>query len=150
MQQTNGGNLSHGGTLVSGYQCNGFYDEMFFPGGSPRPGVEFLADRLASLPLGELQKRQRAADHELLNMGITFNVYGHAAGTEKIWPFDLVPRVIHEAEWRMIESGLKQRIRALNMFIDDMYHDQRIIREGVMPEYMIASSKGYLKQLHGM
>jgi uncharacterized circularly permuted ATP-grasp superfamily protein len=83
-------------------------------------------------------------------MGITFNVYGHAAGTEKIWPFDLIPRVIHEAEWRTIETGLKQRIRALNMFIDDMYHEQKIVRQGIMPEYMIASSKGYLKQLHGM
>lgn len=123
---------------------------MFCPDGIPRRGVEFLVDRLSQLPLGELQKRQRAADHELLNMGITFHVYGHAAGTEKIWPFDLIPRVIHEAEWRMIESGLKQRIRALNMFIDDMYHDQNIIKQGVMPEYMISSSKGYLKQLHGM
>ncbi|MFN4907000.1 MAG: circularly permuted type 2 ATP-grasp protein [Planctomycetota bacterium] len=150
MQQFQGGNQPPRSNLISGYDCVGFYDEMFAPGGDPRPGVEFLADRLGSLPLGELQKRQRAADHELLNMGITFNVYGHAAGTEKIWPFDLIPRVIHEAEWRTIEQGLKQRIRALNMFIDDMYHQQRIVRQGVMPEYMIASSKGYLKQLHGM
>jgi uncharacterized circularly permuted ATP-grasp superfamily protein len=132
------------------YDCMGFYDEMFASGGQPRSGVGFLVDRLESLPIGELQRRQRAADHELLNMGITFNVYGHAAGTEKIWPFDLIPRVILEREWQVIESGLKQRIRALNMFIDDMYHEQRIIRDGIMPESMISSSKGYLKQLHGM
>lgn len=135
---------------IGQYDTKGFYDEMFIETGRSRPGVEFLVDRLESLPLGELQRRQRAADHELLNMGITFNVYGHAAGTEKIWPFDLIPRVMLEQEWRYVESGLKQRIRALNMFIDDMYHDQNIIRDGVMPEYMISSSKGYLKQLQGM
>lgn len=135
---------------IGQYDTKGFYDEMFIETGRSRPGVEFLVERLESLPLGELQRRQRAADHELLNMGITFNVYGHAAGTEKIWPFDLIPRVMLENEWRYVESGLKQRIRALNMFIDDMYHDQNIIRDGVMPEYMISSSKGYLKQLQGM
>lgn len=135
---------------IGQYDTKGFYDEMFIETGRSRPGVEFLVERLESLPLGELQRRQRAADHELLNMGITFNVYGHAAGTEKIWPFDLIPRVMLEQEWRYVESGLKQRIRALNMFIDDMYHDQNIIRDGVMPEYMISSSKGYLKQLQGM
>jgi uncharacterized circularly permuted ATP-grasp superfamily protein len=143
--------FSNGDPLsIGSYDTKGFFDEMFTASGQPRPGVEFLVDRLESLPLGELQRRQRAADHELLNMGITFNVYGHAAGTEKIWPFDLIPRVLLEKEWRYVEAGLKQRIRALNMFIDDMYHDQRIIRDKVLPEYMIATSKGYLKQLQGM
>jgi uncharacterized circularly permuted ATP-grasp superfamily protein len=135
---------------IGQYDTKGFYDEMFVETSRSRKGVEFLVERLESLPLGELQRRQRAADHELLNMGITFNVYGHAAGTEKVWPFDLIPRVMMEPEWRYVESGLKQRIRALNMFIDDMYHDQNIIRDGIMPEYMISSSKGYLKQLQGM
>lgn len=135
---------------IGQYDAKGFYDEMFVGTGQSRAGVEFLVERLESLPLGELQRRQRAADHELLNMGITFNVYGHAAGTEKVWPFDLIPRVMMEQEWRYVESGLKQRIRALNMFIDDMYHDQNIIRDGILPEYMISSSKGYLRQLQGM
>ncbi len=135
---------------IGSYDTKQFHDEMFMVGGAPRPGVEFMVDRLAALPLGELQRRQRAADHELLNMGITFNVYGHAAGTEKVWPFDLIPRIMLESEWRYVESGLKQRIRALNMFIDDMYHEQRIIRDGLLPEYMIQSSKGYLKQIQGM
>ena len=137
-------------SLVAAYESGGFYDEMFTAEGVPRRGLEFLSDRLEGLGLGDLQKRQRAADHELLNMGITFNVYGHQAGTEKVWPFDLIPRVIQEPEGRVIEQGLKQRIRAVNLFIDDIYHDQKIIRDRVMPEYMVASSKGYLKQLHGM
>ncbi len=135
---------------ISQYDTKGFFDEMFAGAGQARSGVEFLAEKLAGLPVGELQRRQRSADHELLNMGITFNVYGHSAGTEKVWPFDLIPRVILESEWLYVERGLKQRIRALNMFIDDMYHDQKIIRDGVMPEYMIQTSKGYLKQIQGM
>ena len=135
---------------ISHYDCKGFFDEMFAEPGKARAGLEFLIQKLASLPPGELQRRQGSADHELLNMGITFNVYGHSAGTEKVWPFDLIPRVILESEWLYVERGLKQRIRALNMFIDDMYHDQKIIRDGVMPEYMIHSSKGYLKQIQGM
>ena len=94
------------------YETTGFYDEMFFDDGSPRPRAELLAWRLKTLVNGELARRQRAADQMLLNMGITFNVYGHEAGTEKIWPFDLIPRIIESQEWRRIEAGLKQRIRA--------------------------------------
>ncbi len=132
------------------YDTVGFYDEMFTLEGNPRPVAQRLAQRLASLDSGELQRRQKAADHELMNMGITFNVYGHEAGTEKVWPFDLIPRIIDEEEWIKIEAGLKQRIRALNMFIDDMYHDQKIIRDGVVPQYMAQSSKGFLQQCKGM
>lgn len=132
------------------YDTVGFYDEMFTLEGNPRPVAQRLAQRLATLDSGELQRRQKAADHELMNMGITFNVYGHEAGTEKVWPFDLIPRIIDEVEWIKIEAGLKQRIRALNMFIDDMYNDQKIIRDGVVPEYMAQSSKGFLLQCKGM
>jgi uncharacterized circularly permuted ATP-grasp superfamily protein len=132
------------------YDTVGFYDEMFHADGTPRPASGRLAQRLERLEPSELQKRQKAADVELLNMGITFNVYGHAAGTEKVWPFDLIPRVIDETEWVQVEAGLKQRIRALNMFIADMYHEQRIIKEKIVPAYMLESSKGYLKEIHGM
>ena len=79
------------------YQTEGFYDEMFEADGQPRPRGELLARRLESLSDGELQRRQKAADLALLNMGITFNVYGHEAGTEKIWPFDILPRIIELA-----------------------------------------------------
>ncbi len=132
------------------YRSEGFFDELFDSTGAPRSGSRFLVNRLASLSPGELQRRQKAADHELLSMGITFNVYGHAAGTEKIWPFDLIPRIIEEEEWLRIESGLKQRIRALNMFINDMYHEQKIVKDGVFPDYMVQSSKGFLHQIQGM
>jgi len=150
MEQVNSNFLNNDPLNISKYDTRGFFDEMFSEAGVARLGVEFLVDKLTALPLGELQRRQRAADHELLNMGITFNVYGHSAGTEKVWPFDLIPRVIQEEEWLHVERGLKQRIRALNMFIDDLYHDQKIIKDGVLPEYMIQSSKGFLKQIQGM
>ena len=134
----------------SQYETTGFYDEMFEEGGVPRPRAELLAARLKSLADGELQRRQKSADLELLNMGITFNVYGHEAGTEKIWPFDLIPRIIESSEWKHIETGLRQRITALNLFIHDMYNDQKIVKDGVFPEYMVQSSKGFLKQCAGM
>ena len=106
------------------YLTEGFYDEMFQADGRPRSTSAALFQRLSALSDGELQRRQKAADLTLLDMGITFNVYGHAAGTEKIWPFDLVPRIVAAAEWDFIERGLKQRIHALNLFIDDIYHEQ--------------------------
>ncbi|MFN0056718.1 MAG: circularly permuted type 2 ATP-grasp protein [Planctomycetales bacterium] len=134
----------------SDYETAGFYDEMFFADGRPRPRAELLAWRLKTLSPGELAHRQRSADQALLNMGITFNVYGHEAGTEKIWPFDLIPRIIEHEEWQGIEAGLRQRIRALNLFIDDMYHDQRIVRDGVFPEAMVNTSRNFLKQCVGL
>jgi uncharacterized circularly permuted ATP-grasp superfamily protein len=137
-------------SLFPEYRTEGFYDEMFEEGGCPRGRASLLASRLRSLEAGELVRRQKAADAALLSMGITFNVYGHQAGTEKIWPFDIIPRIIEAAEWDFIEAGLRQRIRALNLFIDDMYHDQKIVRDGVFPEYMVRSAKNFLKACVGM
>ncbi len=137
-------------TRFADYDTVGFYDEMFFEDGLPRPRAELLAWRLKTLSDGELQKRQKTADLALLNMGITFNVYGHEAGTEKIWPFDLIPRIIEGSEWKYIEAGLRQRITALNMFIDDMYQEQKIVRDGVFPAYMATSSKCFQKQCAGL
>ena len=91
--------------LMHPYDTEGFYDEMFDEAGRPRPCAELIARRLAALSDGELQRRQKAADLALLNMGITFAVYGHQAGTEKIWPFDLIPRIIDSLEWNRIEAG---------------------------------------------
>lgn len=132
------------------YQTEGFYDELFAADGRPRPCGEMLVRRLESFSHAELQRRQKAAEVALLNMGITFNVYGHEAGTEKVWPLDIVPRIIDGAEWDAIELGLKQRIHALNLFIDDCYHDRKIIRDGFVPEWLMSSAKNYLRQCHGM
>ena len=83
-------------------------------------------------------------------MGITFNVYGDSAGTEKIFPFDLVPRIVAASEWNRVERGLKQRIHALNLFIDDVYHEQKIVKDGVIPAEIIRSAKCFREPCVGM
>src|SRR3954467_1359022 len=98
------------------YDVEGFYDEIVAPDLTPRPGADVLARRLAGLSPGELERRQLAAEQALLHLGITFNVYGDDRGTEKIFPFDIVPRIVDGREWDVIERGLKQRIQALNLF----------------------------------
>ncbi|MGQ0633673.1 MAG: circularly permuted type 2 ATP-grasp protein [Planctomycetaceae bacterium] len=135
---------------LDNYLTENFYDEMFEAEGAPRPRARALFERLAALSDGELQRRQRAADLTLLNMGITFSVYGHSAGTEKVWPFDIIPRIVEPAEWRLIERGLKQRITALNLFIDDVYHDGKIFRDRVVPEDLVRNAPCYLKPCEGL
>ena len=132
------------------YDLGGFFDEMIGENGRPRTSVRHLARNLEALPDGELIRRQKSADRALVQMGITFNVYGESAGVEKTLPFDLVPRIIAADEWTRIELGLKQRIEALNLFINDLYHDQKIIRDGIVPPHVIESSKGFRKQCIGM
>ena len=105
------------------YDTAGFFDEMFAADGHPRAGSALLVQRINALAEGELLPRQRAAEQALLHMGITFNVYSDEAGTERIFPFDIIPRIVEAADWAIIERGLKQRIQALNLFIDDVYHN---------------------------
>ena len=133
-------------TGFDGYNTDGFYDEMFAPDGIARPAVQMLVERIESFPEGELNRRQIAAEHALLRMGITFNVYADEQGVEKIFPFDLIPRIIDANEWEWIERGLKQRIHALNLFIDDVYHDQKILKDGIVPADVVLSSERYLRQ----
>ncbi len=137
-------------TGFDGYNTDGFYDEMFAPDGNPRPAAQMLAERIDSFSEGELTRRQIAAEYALLRMGITFNVYADEQGVEKIFPFDLIPRIIDADEWNWIERGLKQRIHALNLFINDVYHDQKILKDGVVPADVVLSSERYLQQCVGL
>src|SRR5215813_1287728 len=125
------------------YDTGRFFDEMFTPQGSPRPGAQLLQEKIDSLSDGELLQRQQAAERALLHMGITFNVYGEDAGTERIFPFDIIPRIIEATEWRWIERGLKQRVYALNLFIDDIYHQQKILKDKVIPADLILSARSF-------
>lgn len=134
----------------NGYDPGGFFDELMDPTGRPRDGASLLIERINGLPEGDLQRRQEAAELVLLNMGITFNVYGDDKGAEKIMPFDIIPRVIEADDWTTIERGLKQRIQALNLFIDDIYHDQRIVKEGIIPAFVIESATGYRSSCVGL
>ena len=137
------GSLARGASTMdfTSYSHSSAYDEMFAADGSPWPRAEALFHRLQSLTPAELQRHQTAADVTLWNMGITFNVYGHDAGLEKVWPFDILPRIVSGEEWSRIERGLKQRIQALNLFVDDVYNDRKICRDRVVPEELIATAK---------
>jgi len=139
--------LSH---RFDGYLQDGFYDELFDKNGQPRSGGRALADMINALPDGELKQRQKAIDRALLRMGITFNVYSDEQGTEKIFPFDIIPRIVEAYEWRHIEAGLKQRIRALNIFLQDIYHGQEIIKDGVLPRELLEGAKSFRPQCIGL
>ncbi len=117
--------------------------------GRARPGAKLLVNMLNSMPKTDLMRRQKAAEAMLLQMGITFAVYGNDQGTEKIFPFDMIPRIVDGTDWQSIESGLKQRIWALNQFIHDIYHDKKIIKDKIIPEEIIFSSKTYRKACEG-
>jgi uncharacterized circularly permuted ATP-grasp superfamily protein len=132
------------------YQTEGFYDEMFEAGGNPRPEARLLFESVEALEEGQFQRYQNAADRLLLQLGITFNVYGETAGTERVFPFDLIPRIIPAHEWDWIERGLKQRIHALNEFIDDIYHEQKILKDKIIPEEIILSAASYRPQCQGL
>jgi uncharacterized circularly permuted ATP-grasp superfamily protein len=134
----------------NGYDTEGFFDEMFLPDGRPRPGTAVLQQRIDALSDGELFRRQQAAERALLHMGITFNVYGDSAGTEKIFPFDIIPRIINAEEWEQLEGGLKQRVHALNLFINDIYHKQKILKDKVIPEEIIRSAKSFREACIGL
>ncbi|MCA9036545.1 MAG: circularly permuted type 2 ATP-grasp protein [Planctomycetaceae bacterium] len=132
------------------YDTEGFYDEIISEAGSPRSGSEILVSRINDLPLSELKFRQEAIDRALLRMGITFTVYGDEHGTEKIFPFDIIPRVVQAFEWAHIEAGLRQRIKALNLFLDDIYHSQNIVNEGIVPRSMLEKAKSFRPQCIGL
>src|SRR5688572_989297 len=132
------------------YDPDGFFDEMFGAAQRPRPSAHALVQFIDGLPDGELLRRQRSAERALLNMGITFNVYGDSAGTERIFPFDITPRIVSAAEWTSIEAGLRQRIRALNLFIDDLYHEQRIVTDAVVPAHMVQSARCFRRECIGL
>ena len=133
-----------------GYDLGGFYDELFEPPGKPRAGAELLIDLLSNLPEGELERRQQAAEQALLSMGITFTVTGDDAGTERIFPFDVIPRILSADDFDLIERGLRQRIFALNEFIADIYHDQKILQDKVIPPFVISSAASYMPEVAGL
>jgi uncharacterized circularly permuted ATP-grasp superfamily protein len=127
-----------------------FYDEMFTPQGTPRPPYAHLMERLTAFQAGELEYRQQASDVNFLNQGITFTVYGGEQGTERTFPFDLLPRIITHSEWRTIEAGLTQRIIALNLFLHDVYHDGMVFRDRIVPFDLIATSRHYRREMRGV
>lgn len=132
------------------YQTDNFFDEMFGGNGKVRHGYVSFRKRVEQLTSHDMTSRQQAADRALMSMGITFNVYSEGEGTERIMPIDIIPRIIEAAEWDQMEKGLIQRIKALNLFIHDVYNEQRILNDGVVPRELIESSKCFLTPCLGV
>lgn len=132
------------------YKTGGFFDEMFTADGQTRSGYTFFKERVEQLSNEEFMRRQISAERALMAMGITFNVYSENEGTERIMPVDIIPRIVSAQEWEKMEKGLIQRITALNLFLADIYSDQKIIKDGIIPKEVIYSSKNYLEPCMGI
>lgn len=128
------------------YSNDGFFDEMFDADGVVRPHYNAIFERLKGLNGENYEQKRQAVDLSFLRQGITFTVYGEEEGTEKIFPFDLMPRIIPRSEWEFLERGLIQRIQVLNMFLKDIYSEQRIIKEGIIPASYILSGKHFRRE----
>jgi uncharacterized circularly permuted ATP-grasp superfamily protein len=136
--------------LDTGYTSNGFYDEMLAATGRPRPAYRRLYEQLNQLGPRELGRRHDLAMQMFRNHGITFAVYPDAQGTEKVFPFDIIPRVISAQTWRHLEAGLKQRLAALNLFLDDVYGRKLILKQRAIPPEIVLTSPQYLREIEGL
>jgi uncharacterized circularly permuted ATP-grasp superfamily protein len=144
------GGLTGVSKLFDGYTPHpAAWDELFDRSGDPHAHCSTLAERLGRLLVAEFQARRASADLAFINQGVTFSVYSDRRGVEKIFPFDLIPRPIPGREWARLEAGLVQRLRALNLFLHDVYHDQRILKEKVIPADLVLGSKGFRKEMVG-
>lgn len=134
---------------LNDYPCRGAYDELVAPDRQPRPAARALFAYLESLELDAIEARRQAIDTAIMTLGITFTVYSDGANIDRAWPFDLIPRVMDKREWDRIDAGLKQRLTALNLFIDDLYNAQRIVKDKVFPAEVLAGSKNFRPQCVG-
>ena len=133
------------------YKVRDIFDELIRVTGRPRPAAQALCGYLRSLSDKDIEEYKAAAETAIRVMGITFTVYSEEEGSiDRAWPFDIIPRIISRHEWQMIENGLKQRVNALNYFIDDLYHKQQIIKDKVFPESLIKDSKNFRPQCIGV
>ncbi len=146
--------LTHHGSMTSpfdpfaSYDSNGYFCEL-----TTRPGdggaIERVRQRVSAIGLEALRARAAGAEHDLINLGITFTVYSEAEAIDRILPFDCLPRIITASEWRHIEAGVKQRVRALNSFLHDIYHERHILREGVIPAALVLGNSNYRPEMEG-
>jgi uncharacterized circularly permuted ATP-grasp superfamily protein len=134
----------------SHYKLGDSYDELIDADHQPRPAARALFDYLAAQDPVTLEARRKAVEAAIMTMGITFTVYSDAGNIDRAWPFDIIPRIIALSEWQRIEAGLKQRLKALNMFINDLYNEQRVVKDGVFPIEVLEGSKNFREQCKGI
>ena len=128
----------------------GPWDELLDERGEPRAAAAEVMALIERIGVEELQGRQAAAASDILTMGITFTVYSEGSNIDRAWPFDVIPRIIEAREWAAVERGLVQRLRALNMFIDDVYNDRRCVADGVFPGDLLDDSANYRPECQGV
>ncbi len=132
------------------YAASDFYDELMSSPGNARKPARSLVSHLRSLSDEEIEQRRIAADSTVKEMGVTFTVYTEGGNIDRAWPFDIIPRVISKKHWDLTAKGLKQRLHALNLFIDDLYYDQSIIKDGIIPRYILEQSKNFRPECVGI
>ena len=138
-------------SVFAGYDPGDFFDETHDRDGEPRAHYRPVIDQLGKFSPGELSRREQLRDEVFRTAGITFTVYGEGDGVERTFPLDLVPRLVPPDEWDHIERGLVQRITVLNRFLEDLYVGERAaIRDGIVPWWLIASSKGFVREAAGI
>ena len=137
-------------TIFENYPATpGIWDEMYDQG-QVRIPYNAVYDFLRQIPLDELNKKEELAKRLFMSQGITFTVYSSGEGIEKIFPFDIIPRIVTASEWDFVDRGIKQRLKALNLFLKDVYHDQFIIKDGIVPVELIYSCPHYLREMQGV
>ena len=139
-------------TSWENYSSKNGFDELITPGGRARPGAGKILQYIRSLSDDELRERRDAAELAMRVMGITFTVYNEEGegGIDRVWPFDIIPRIISATEWNVTDAGLKQRVQALNMFIADLYDKQQIIKDGIFPKEVLEQSVNFRKECMGI
>ena len=135
--------------LLDDYDKARFFCEML-DGAKRDPRIALILERLAQLPPEELQRRTEIAEAELFNLGITFTVYSEKDAIDRILPFDLIPRVLTPGEWAHLEAGVVQRVAALNAFLWDIYHDQKILKDGVVPTALVVGNANFRREMVGL
>ncbi|HYP13062.1 MAG TPA: circularly permuted type 2 ATP-grasp protein [Bryobacteraceae bacterium] len=136
--------------LFSSYRVGGFFDEMFESNGNPRPHYSRIFEEFSALTASQFQLRRQLADSAFLLQGITFTVYSDGRGTERLFPFDLVPRILPYSEWAQIEKGLSQRVLALNLFLKDIYGPQLILKNRKIPRSLVLSCRHFRREMVGL
>jgi uncharacterized circularly permuted ATP-grasp superfamily protein len=136
--------------LFGDYEAGPFYDEMFSAPDEPRHHYAKIFQKLAKMVPSQFEERRQHADLSFLLQGITFTVYSDGRGTERLFPFDLIPRIIPNSEWQRIDRGLAQRVVALNLFLQDVYGKQRIFADRQIPRYLVYSCKHFMREVIGI
>jgi len=136
--------------LFEGYDPGEFYDEMFGTSGQPRRHYAKMFQKLAAMAQAQFEERRQLADLAFLMQGITFTVYSDGRGTERLFPFDLIPRILPRSEWDRIERGLSQRVMALNLFLQDIYGKQQILKDRQLPRDLVYSCQHFRREMMGI